>query len=166
MVEEKLSQKFRLKNIDETKNYFIKERDQNVLMSKKHKKICTTLNYSEHFLILASAVTGYISISAFASFLGIPIRMTSSTIRLKICAVTARIKKYISIFRKKKKEHDKIVLLRKTNLNGIEVFVSKGLIDSNISQDEFVLINNALKEYDDMKVKIKNLNALTVRWSL
>ena len=82
MVEEKLSQKFRLKNIDETKNYFIKERDQNVLMSKKHKKICTTLNYSEHFLILASAVTGYISISAFASFLGIPIRMTSSTILL------------------------------------------------------------------------------------
>ena len=55
------------------------------------------------------------------------------------------------------------MLLRKTNLNGIEVFVSKGLIDSNISQDEFVLINNALKEYDDMKVKIKNLNALTAR---
>ena len=34
-------------------------------MSRKNKKVCTTLNYIEHFLILASAITGYISVSAF-----------------------------------------------------------------------------------------------------
>ena len=62
-------------------------------MSKKHKKVCTTLNYIEHFLILASAITGCISISAFASLIGIPIGITSSAVGLKICAVTARIKK-------------------------------------------------------------------------
>ena len=38
MVEETVSQKFRLKNIDETRNYFLKEIKQNELMSKKHKK--------------------------------------------------------------------------------------------------------------------------------
>ena len=38
-------------------------------MSKKHKKGCTTLNYIENFCILASTVTGRISISAFASLL-------------------------------------------------------------------------------------------------
>ena len=27
-------------------------------MSKKHKKICSVLNYTEHLLILASAVIG------------------------------------------------------------------------------------------------------------
>ena len=43
MVEENLSQGFRLKNIDETRNYFIEEIKQNELMSKKHKKVCTTL---------------------------------------------------------------------------------------------------------------------------
>ena len=42
-------------------------------MSKKYKKVCTTLNPIEHFLILASAVNRCISISAFASLLGIPI---------------------------------------------------------------------------------------------
>ena len=39
-------------------------------MSKKHSKVCTTLNYIEHFLILASTVTGCISIFAFASLIG------------------------------------------------------------------------------------------------
>ena len=41
-------------------------------MSKKDKKVCTTLNYIEHFLILSSEVTGCISISVFTSLLGIP----------------------------------------------------------------------------------------------
>ena len=35
-------------------------------MSRKHKKACATLNYIDHFLILAFAITGYISISVFA----------------------------------------------------------------------------------------------------
>ena len=126
-------------------------------MSRKHGKVCTTLNYIEHFLILASAITGCISISAFASLFGIPTRITSSPIRLKISAIAAGIKKYKSIIKKKKKKHDKIVMLEKTKLNIIKVLVSKPLIDSNISHDEFVLINNVLKEYDNMKEEIKNL---------
>ena len=69
MSKENLSQEFRLKNIDETKNYFVEEIEQNELMCKKHKKICTTLNYIEHFLILVSAVTGCISIFVFDSLI-------------------------------------------------------------------------------------------------
>ena len=68
-------------------------------------------------------------------------------IRLKIAT---RAKKYKSIIKKKKKKHDKIVLLAKSTLNSIEVLISKALTDSNISHDEFALINNVLKEYDDM----------------
>ena len=41
-------------------------------MSRKHKKVCTTMNYIEHFLILGSTITGYISIFAFVSLLDIP----------------------------------------------------------------------------------------------
>ena len=65
MAEENVSEKFRLKNIDETRNYLIEEINRNELMSKKHKKVCTTLNYLEHFPILASTITGCISISTF-----------------------------------------------------------------------------------------------------
>ena len=34
-------------------------------MSKKHKKTCKYLNYVEDFLVLASTVTGWATISAF-----------------------------------------------------------------------------------------------------
>ena len=57
MVEENISQKFRFKNIDEIRHYFLEEIMQNELMSKMHKKVCTTLNYVEH-VILASTITG------------------------------------------------------------------------------------------------------------
>ena len=145
MAEENISQEFRLKNIDETKKYLIEEINRNELMSKKHKKVYTTLNYIEHFIILASTITGYVSISAFASLVGILIGITSSAIGLKICAITAGNKKYNSIIYKKKKKHDKIVLLAKSKLNKSEILISKSLIDLNISHDEFVLINNVLK---------------------
>ena len=77
MAENNISQEFRLKNLEETKNYFIKDIQQNEWMSNKHKKFCKTLNYSEHLLILASVVTGCISIYVFVSLVSIPIGITS-----------------------------------------------------------------------------------------
>ena len=98
MTKESISQEFRSKNTKETRNYLIEEIMQNKLRSRKHKKFCKTLNYIEHFLILASTITGYISISAFASLISIPIGIKSSAIELKMCSITAGIKKYKSIF--------------------------------------------------------------------
>ena len=72
---------------------FCEEIKQNQLMNRKHKKVCTTLNYIEHFLILASTITGCISISTFTSFLGILIGITKSAIGLKISAIATGIKK-------------------------------------------------------------------------
>ena len=84
-----MSQEFRLKNINETKIYFLEEINQNKLMSKIDKRVCITLNYIEYFLILASKITECISISAFASLLGVSIVITNPAIELKICAITA-----------------------------------------------------------------------------
>ena len=81
----------------------------------------------------------------------------SSAIGLKICAITAGIKTYKSIIKKKKKQHDKTVLLAKSKLNSIEVLIYNTLIDSVSSQDEFVLVINMLKEYNKMKKKSKIL---------
>ena len=100
-------------------------------MSKKHKKISRVLNYIDHLLVVISTITGWVFISAFASFVGIPIGITSSATGIKICVITAGIKKYRSIIKKKKKKLDKIVLLAKSKLNSIEVLISKVLIDSN-----------------------------------
>ena len=85
MAAENISEELRLKNADETKNYLIEEINRNESISKKHQKVCWTLNYFEHFLILASIISWCVSISAFASLVGIPIKNTSSAIGLKIC---------------------------------------------------------------------------------
>ena len=63
------------------------------------------------------------------------------------------------MIKKTKKDHDQIVLLAKSKINSIELLISKALIDSNISHDEFVLTNNVQKEYDEMKEHslLKNL---------
>ena len=103
MSKENTSQEFRLKNIEDTRSYSTKEIDLNELMNKKHRKVCTTLKYIQHFL-LASVVTGCVSISAFASLVRISIGSKSSVIGLKNCAIIAGIKKYKSIIQKNEKE--------------------------------------------------------------
>ena len=92
MAEENISQELRLKNIHEARNYLIEEITRNELMNKKHKKICKTLNYIEQFLISASMITKCVSISAFASLIGIPMGIMSSAIGLQICTITSEIK--------------------------------------------------------------------------
>ena len=96
--------------------------------------------------------------SAFASLTSIPARITSSVIGFKICAIISGFKKCKSIIKKKKKKDDKIVLLAKSKLNSIEVLISKALIDSIISHEEFVFINDVLKQFYDMKEEITHAN--------
>ena len=49
-------------------------------------------------------------------------------------------------------------MLAKSKLNSIEILISKTLNDLNITHDEFLLINNVLKEFYDIKEKIKNFD--------
>ena len=71
-------------------------------MCKKHKKICRLLNYIDHPLIVISAITGRVSIFAFAFLVDIPMGITSSAIGLKICVITAAIRKYKLITKKRR----------------------------------------------------------------
>ena len=82
----------------------------------------------------------------------------SSAVGLKICLITAGIKKNSSIIKSKKKKHDKIVSLEKSKLNSMEILISKALIDSNFSHDKLFSANNVLKGYDNVKEEIKNSN--------
>ena len=144
------SLELRLKKIDETRNYLSDEIDHKDLMSEKYKKTCKYLNYVEHVFILVSAVNGCVSVSVFAPLVCVAVGITSSSVGLKICAITTGLKKYNSIIKKEKKKNDKIMLLDAT-----EVLISKSLIDSYINHDEFVSVNNVLKEYNEMKEETK-----------
>ena len=97
-------------------------------------------------------ITGCVSMSAI-TLLGItllvPIGITSFEVGLNITALTAWIKRYKSIIKKQKKEHDKIVLLGKSKLDTIEALFSKDLIDWHI-------IHNVWGKYNEIKEEIEN----------
>ena len=103
------------------------------------------MNYIDHSIIVISTITECVFIVALASLVAYLVGITSSAIGIKICVIIAGIKRYKSKIEKKKKKHYKIELLTKSLLNNMEILISKALINSNISHDEFVLINNVLK---------------------
>ena len=80
MVKENKRQGFGLKNMHETRNYFVKEINQNDIMSKRYKNFRTNLNY--------------IAYTVFTTLLGISIGITSSIMGLKTYAINAGIKKH------------------------------------------------------------------------
>ena len=123
-----------MKKIDERRNYLLNKINHNDLKSKKYKKTCRYLNYFEQLLIFASVITDCVSISEFASFwvqffiftsIWVLLGIASSAVGNKICVITAGIRKYKSIIKKKKTKHDKIMFLGKDMLNTIEVLIYK-----------------------------------------
>ena len=85
---------------------------------------------------------------------GVPVGIASSATGLKFCTVTAVIKKYKSIIKKKKKKHDEMAFSAKTKLNTIEILIFKALIHPNISHNQTFSVNGVLKEYYNMKETI------------
>ena len=69
-----------------------------------------------------STISGCVSISDFAFLVGITIGITSSTTELKICVMTAAIKMYKLIIKKKGR-----IMIKKSKLINTEVLISKAL---------------------------------------
>ena len=65
-------------------------------------------------------------------------------------------KKLLKVTRKKKKKHNKIVMLAKSKLNSIETLMPQILIDLDISHEEFKTIVNEKNKYEQMKESIRN----------
>ena len=53
------------------------------------------------------------------------------------------------------RKYNHIELLAKSKLIGIDVLISQALIHSYINHDELVTVNNALREYNEMKFRNK-----------
>ena len=79
------------------------------------------------------------------SVVGVPIGIAEASFTLIFSLTTGIIKKLLRITRNKKKKHEKILMLAKSNLNSIETLVSYALIDMEITHEEFITI---LKEKD------------------
>ena len=134
-----------LDEISKIENYFIKEINQRKSYSQKLNKYITAFDYIDKLLIVLSATSGGVSIISFSSVIGAPAGIASASFTLIFSLTTGIVKKLLNITRKKKKKHDKILMLAKSKLNSIDILISQALIDMNISHEEFIMI---LKEKD------------------
>ena len=110
------------------------------------------LNYVERFLVSISAGSGFVSVSAFASLIGVPVGIESLAVGIKLLEITAKNLSHQEkpqLSREKTKKSD---LIFKANRS----FISKALCHSDIIYKHFVSVNNVLREYNKMKEDIKN----------
>ena len=97
-----MNQESRLRKIDEIRTYLTEEINQSELVSKKHEKVCGTLHYIAHSLTIISFWNYWMRFHFCFSFFGTPMEIAIPTVGLKISAVTARIKKYKSMNKKRR----------------------------------------------------------------
>ena len=153
--------KFRLSEIIGTENYFYQEINQRKPYSKKLSKFVAVFDYFDYIdqaLIVLSATTDGISIISFTTIVGAPVGTASASLTLFFSVTTRVVKKLLNITRKKKKKHDKILMLAKSKLNSIETLISQALIDMDISHEEFVTILKEKDKYEKMKENLRSTN--------
>ena len=118
--------KFRLSEINGIENYFHQEINQRKSYSKKLSKYITAFYYIDKILIFSSAATGGVSIISLTSFVGAPVGIASTSFTLIFSLTSVRVKKLLNITRKKKKKkHDKILMLAKSKFDSIETLISQ-----------------------------------------
>ena len=127
--------KFRLYEIKKIENYFIDEISETKSCRKKLNKYVTIFNYIDKIL-----TSGGVSIISFLSVMGASAGIASASFTLVFSLATGIVKKLLDITRKKKKKHDKIVMLAKSKFNSIDTSISQALIDMGISHEEFITI--------------------------
>ena len=130
------NQQFRLNKINEIENYFIAEIKERELMSKRLGKYIASFDYFDKSLIVLSATSGSISIASFATVIGTPVGIASASLSLTFSLSTGILKKLLKTTRNKKKKHNKIVILARSQLNSTESKISKTLINNKISHED------------------------------
>ena len=86
--------KFRLDEISEIENYFIKEINQRKPCSKKLSKYVVVFDYIDQALIVSSTTSGRVSIISFKSIVGAPVRIASASLTLFFSPTTGIVKNY------------------------------------------------------------------------
>ena len=143
--------KFWLDEISKIENYFIEEINQRKSCSQKLNKYVTTFDYIDKILSVLSATTGGVSLISFTSIIGAPVEIGSASFTLIFSLTTGIVKKLLSITRKKKKRHDKILMLAKSKFSSIDTLISQALVDMDISHEEFITILKEKDRYEMMK---------------
>ena len=147
--------KYRLDEINKIRDYFnngVKERKDII---KKLNKYLVSFDYLDKIFITPSASFGTLSIASYASVISVPAGITGASLTLVFIIGTGISKSFLKLTKKRKKKHNKIIVLAKSKLNTIDTLLSSALNDSEISHQEFSNIITEANNYENIKENIK-----------
>ena len=147
--------KYRLNEINKTRDYFNNEINERKDIIKKLNKYIVSFDYLDKIFITLSASFGTLSIASHATVVGIPVGITGASLTLIFNIGTGISKSLLKLTKKRKKKHNKITALAKSKLNTIETLLSIALNDSKISHEEFSNIITEKNIYENIKENIK-----------
>ena len=149
--------KYRLDEINKIRDYFNNEIKERKDIIKKLNKCLVSFDYLDKIFITLSASFGTLSIASYASVVGIPAGITGASLTLVFTIGTGISKSFLKLTKKRKKKHNKIIVLAKNKLNMIDTLLSSALNDSEMSHEEFTNIINEENIYEIIKENIKSM---------
>ena len=138
-------------------NAEIKERKDII---KKISKYIVAFDYADKLFITLSASFGTLSIASHAAIVGIPVGIAGASSTLIFTVTTGVVKKLLNITRKKKKKHNKIIALARSELNIFETLISQALIDFEISHEKFSNIVYEENNYEQIRDYIRSVKSI------
>ena len=148
---------YRLDEINKIRDYFNNEIKERKDIIKILNKYLVSFDYLDKIFITLSASFGTLSIASYASVVGIPAGITGASLTLVFTIGTGISKSLLKLTKKRKKKHNKIIVLAKNKLNTIDTLLSNALNDSEISHEEFSNIITEVNIYENIKENIKEL---------
>ena len=152
--------KFRLDEINKTKDYLNAEIKERKDIVKKISKYIVAFDYADKLFITLSASFGTLSIMPHATIVGIPVGIAGASLTLIFTLTTGVVKNLLNITRKKKKKHNKIIALARSKLNIIETLISQALIGFEISHEEFSKIIYEKNNYEQIRDNIRSVKSI------
>ena len=149
--------KYRLDEINKIRDYFNNEIKERKDIIKKLNYYLVSFDYLDKIFITLSASFGTLSIASYASVVGIPAGITGASLTLVYTIGTGISKSLLKLTKKRKKKHNKIIVLAQNKLNTIDTLLSSALNDSEISHEEFANIITETNVYENIKENIKEL---------
>ena len=149
--------KYRLDEINKTRDYFNNEIKEKKDIIKKLNKHLVSFDYLDKIFITLSASLSTLSIASYGSVVGIPAGITGASLTLVFTKGTGISKSLLKLTKKRKKKHNKIIVLAKNQLNTIDTLLFSALYDSEISHEEFSNIITEANIHENIKENIKEL---------
>ena len=91
-------------------------------MRKRFSKCIASFDYIDKYLTVLSTISDTISIASFATIIGAPVGIGVASFSLTFPMSTGIMKRLLKTTRNKKKKHNKIVMLARSELNSIESY--------------------------------------------